>query len=297
MQPLLLYYCGQDALLTTTVLSDAGTPATGSPTVTLTVTDPTGTVTTPATAQSGQGVYSAVVPAMGTSGIWLFRWTATGTGVGYVDEGQLFVRPLGIQQIVDLPSTKAHLNIPAKDRSKDGELQGFILAAGELARDVVGPVVGEQHTEWHNGGSPNITLDWLPVSAVISVTEYVAASTWNLTEQPMGTSHDAYGYTVDLPRGSITRRAVGDAIPFAYGTKNIQVIYTAGRTGLVPWSVRLGSLELIRHLYQLTQQGGRPRWNTAGALDSESSIVPMGFALPQRVLELWKPSKREPGIA
>lgn len=294
---LLLYYCGQDAFLTTTVISDAGTPATGSLTVTLTVTSPTGTVTTPATTQAGLGVYAGVVPAMATSGVWLYRWTATGTGVGFVDEGQIFVRPLGIQQIVDLQSTKAHLNIPDANTSSDGELQGFILAAGELARDVVGPVLGEQHTEWYDGGSPTLTLDWQPVTAVQSVTEYVAASTWNLTEQPLGTSTDAYGYTVDLDRAQIVRRATGGAVNFPTGIKNVKVVYTAGRAGQIPWAVRLGALELIRHLWQLTQQGGRPRWNSAGALDSESSIVPMGFALPQRVLDLWKPQKRPPGIA
>lgn len=294
---MLLYYVGQDARLVTTVISDAGAPATGSLTVALTVTDPTGAVTTPATTQAGQGVYAATVPAMGTAGIWLFRWTATGTGVGYVDEGQLFVRPLGVQQIVDLPSVKAHLNMPADDPTPDGELQGFILAAGELARDVVGPVLSEVHTEWHDGGTVALCLDWHPVAAVTSVTEYIAASTWNLTEQPLGTSTDAYGYTVDLDRGQITRRATGDAVPFPRGRKNVRVIYTAGRSGAIGGALRLGALELIRHLYQLTQQGGRPRWNSAGALDSESSIVPMGFALPQRVLELWKPQKREPGIA
>lgn len=294
---MLLYYVGQDARLTTTVMSDAGAPATGSLTVVLTVTDPTGVVTTPATAQVGQGVYAATVPAMGTAGVWLFRWTATGTGTGFVDEGQLFVRPLGVQQIVDLPSVKAHLNMPATDTSNDGELQGFILAAGELARDVVGPVLGELHTEWHNGGTVSLTLDWQPVSAVASVTEYVAASTWHLTEQPLGTSTDAYGYTVDLDRGQITRRATGGAVCFPNGVKNVKVVYTAGRSGAIGGALRLGALELIRHLWQLTQQGGRPGWRTAGALDSESSIVPMGFALPQRVLELWKPQKRPPGIA
>ncbi|MET7982525.1 hypothetical protein [Streptomyces sp. NPDC005281] len=292
----LIYYAGQDVRLSETILDDTGAPVTGTPTVTLTVTDPHGIVTTPATSTAGSGLYVAAVPAVAVAGIWLLRWTATGTGIGYASESQFQVRPLGVEQIVDLLSVKAHLNLPVTDTSQDAELQGFILAAGELARDVVGPLLPEQHTEWHNGGNPTITLDWLPLATVLSVTEYVSASTWVLTEQPLGTSTDAYGYTVDLDRGQIVRRATGGAVCFPPGIKNVKVVYTAAPPGGIPWTVRLGALELIRHLFQLTQQGGRPRFGGAD-LDGESGGVPTGFALPQRVLELWQPFKRPPGIA
>ncbi|HWU23261.1 MAG TPA: hypothetical protein VN088_17110 [Nocardioides sp.] len=282
--------------LSATVLDDTGTPASGSLTVDVTVTDPSGTVTTPSTTSAGSGVYTAVVPSAATAGTWLYRWTATGTGVGWAEEGQFQVRPLGIEQIVDLASVKAHLNIPTADTTRDAELQGFILAAADLARDVVGPVTAEQHTEWHNGGHPTLTVDWLPLASVQSVTEYIGPTAWVLTEQPLGSSTDAYGYSVDTDRGQITRRAVGDAVCFPLGVKNVKVVYTAGRGGAIPWTVRLGALELIRHLYQLTQQVGRRRFGGA-ALDGEGAVVPSGFALPARVLELWKPFNRPPGVA
>lgn len=295
----LIYTSGQDVGLTTTVLDSGGQPATGALTVDLTVTDPSGATSSPATASAGTGVYTAVVPAVAVTGVWLYRWTATGTNVNWADEGQFQVRPPGIEQVVDLASVKAHLNITASDTRQDDELVGFILAAGDLTRDVVGPILPEQHTEWHNGGHPTISLDWDPVASVQSVTEYIAASTWTLTEQPLGSGGmDAYGYTVDLDRGQITRRAVGGAVPFAYGTKNVKVVYTAGRAGVPPWSVRLGALELIRHLWQLTQQGGGRTRVGGSALDSDgTAMIPAGFALPNRVLELWKPKKRPPGIA
>lgn len=293
----IVYVTGQDVGLTTTALTGTGVPAAGPLTVTLTVTDPTGAVTHPATASAGSGVYTAVVPAVAAAGVWLYRWTATDTGVNWADEGQFQVRPLGIEQVVDLASVKAHLNLNPTDARQDDELRGFILAAGDLARDVVGPLLPEQHTEWHNGGTRTLTLDWLPVASVLSVTEYVSASTWLLTEQPLGTSTDAYGYTLDLDRGQITRRATGGAVCFPAGIKNVKVVYTAGRAGAIPWTVRLGALELIRHLWQLTQQGGRSRFG-GSALDNEGNgMVPIGFALPQRVIELWAPYRRPPGIA
>lgn len=292
----LIYYTGQDVGLSTTVLDDTGAPASGALTVDVTVTDPSGTVTTPATASAGSGVYTAVVPSVAVAGTWLYRWTATGTGVGFAEEGQFQVRPLGIEQIVDLASVKAHLNIPASNTSQDAELQGFILAAADLARDVVGPVTAEQHTEWHDGGAASLTVDWLPLASVQSVTEYIGPTAWVLAEEPLGSSVSSYAYTVDTDRGQITRRAVGDAVCFPHGIKNVKVVYTAGRGGAIPWTVRLGALELIRHLYQLTQQGGRPRFGGA-ALDGEGAVVPSGFALPARVLELWQPFKRPPGVA
>ncbi|WKK26564.1 hypothetical protein QZH56_13785 [Streptomyces olivoreticuli] len=291
----LLYFTGQDIGLTTSVVDDTGAPATGTLTVNLDVTDPTGTVTHPALVNAGGGRYTAVVPSAGVPGVWLYRWTATGPGVGYATEGQVTVRPLGVEQLVDLASVKAHLNLNPADTRQDDELQGFVLAASELARDVVGPLLPEQHTEWHNGGSPTLTLDWLPVASVLSVTEYVSASTWLLTNQPLGTSTDAYGYTIDPDRGQITRRATGGAVPFPSGVKNIKIVYTAGRSGQVPYTVRLGALELIRHLWQLTQQGGRPRFGGT-TLDGDSTGVPTGFALPTRVLELWAPYRRPPGV-
>jgi hypothetical protein len=293
----LLYFTGQDVALTAAPLDDTGAPATGTLVVVLTVTDPAGAVTTPAVTGSA-GAYAAVVPAVAVAGTWLARWTATGTGVRWASEDQFTVRPAGVELIVDLASVKAHLNIPGAATAQDGELQGFILAAGDLARDVVGPVLPETHTEWHDGGQATITLDHQPVASITSVTEYVSASTWNLTYQPLGTSTDAYGYTYDLDTGQITRRATGAAVRFPWGTKNVRVVYTAGRSGQVSWNIRLGALELIRHLWQLTQQGGgRPRIG-GGMLDADGGTpVLTGFALPSRVLELWKPDSRPPGIA
>lgn len=199
-------------------------------------------------------------------------------------------------QIVDLPSVKAHLNITRDDPAQDDELQGFISAASEMARDVVGPVLGEQHTQWFDGGRPSVVPDWLPLVSVESVTEFYGQSQFALTEQPLGAQNSAFGYTVDYITGQITRRTFGGApARFAAGAKNVQVVYTSG-TGTVPYSVRLGALELIRHLWSMSQQGGVPRVGIASMSD-DSTRVPTGFALPNRVLELWQPYRRPPGIA
>ncbi|AEW94598.1 MULTISPECIES: hypothetical protein [Streptomycetaceae] len=293
-----LYYVGQDVGVTTPgpVLDDTGSAATGTLTVTLTVTDPTGAVTMPAVSSTGGGTYAAVVPSVATAGIWLYRWTATGTGVGWASEGQFTVRPMGVEQLVDLESVKKHLNMPLNSQAQDDELQGYILMAADQARDVCGPWLPEQHTQFFDGGVNTIVPDWLPLASIQSATEYYGLSAFPLTEQQLGSQMNAFAYTVDYSTGQITRRTFGgQAAMFAIGAKNVKIVYTAGRPGSVPYTVRLGALELIRHMWQMTQQGGRPKFG--GSAMEGDTAVPTGFALPDRVVELWAPYRRPPGIA
>ncbi|MFJ8437671.1 hypothetical protein [Kitasatospora griseola] len=199
--------------------------------------------------------------------------------------------------IVDLTSVKLHLNIPTTDTRQDVELQRFMDAADDQVRYVCGPIAAELHTDFYDGGRDTIALDHLPLASVQGVVEYIAATAWTLTEQPLGSSVDSYGYTVDLERGTITRRAVGSNVLFPHGLKNVRISYTSGLSGAVPPTVFLGALELIRHLWQMTQQAARPAFGATGSYDSDGAAVPMGFALPSRVLELWAPYRRAPGIA
>lgn len=294
----LIYVVGQDVPITFTVLDDNGQPANAT-TVTVTVTAPDATTQTPAASSTGTtGSYMAVVPSVSQAGMWLVRVTATGAGFAWAYEDQFEVATQGVEQIVDLASVKAHLNIPATNTTQDAELRGFILAASPLIRDICGPIVPEQHTEYFNGGVMTLSVSWQPLISIQSVTEYYGLSTFTLTEQPLGAQMNAFAYTVDYTTGQLTRRTFGgQAAMFAIGDKNIKVVYTAGLTGAtVPFNVRLGALELIRHLWQMTQQGGRPKWGGAG-VDADMERTPIGFAVPDRVIELLAPHRRPPGIA
>jgi hypothetical protein len=292
----LIYFAGQDVAVSAVPVADNGGAPSGAVTVSVTVTDPNGATTSPTVSGPVSGAYTAVVPSVSVAGVWLVRWTATGTGVVWSSETQFQVRAVGVEQLVDLASVKAHLNITPTDTRQDDELQGFILAAADLARDHCGPFIPETHTQYLDGGVPSIVPDWLPVKSVLSVTEFYGLGSFVLTESPLGGGvSSAFAYTVDYGTGVLTRRTFsGDAVDFAEGVKNVKVVYTAGRS-TVPYSIRLGVLELVRHLWQLTQQGGRPKFGGAG--DGGEHFIPTGFALPTRVLELWHPFRRPPGIA
>lgn len=290
-----VYSNGQDVALNVTVLNDAQLPANAA-SVTVTVTQPDGSTLTPTPINAGPGVYQAVVAAPTQTGTYLVHWSASGSGFSFSYDDQFQVRPTGVEQIVDLASTKAHLNMRADDTSQDAELMGFILAATPVIRDMIGPIVPEQHVEFFDGGVMTISVAWQPLISIQSIYEYYGLSKFLLTEQPLGTQMNAFGFTVDYITGQVTRRTFGgEAALFADGDKNVEVHYTAGR-GDIPYNVRLGALEFIRHNWSMTQQAGRPRVRP-GMDGGGEMAVPIGFAVPDRVVELLSPHRRPPGIA
>lgn len=290
-----IYNNGQDVPLNVTVLNDAQAPANAA-SVTVTVTQPDGTALNPTPANAGTGIYQAVVTAPTQTGTFLVHWSATGSGFAFTYDDQFQVRPAGAEQIVDLASVKAHLNMIPTDTTQDAELTGFILGATTVIRDMIGPIVPEQHLEYFDGAVMTISVAWQPLLSIQSIYEYYGLSAFLLTEQPLGTQINAFGFTVDYITGQVTRRTFGgQAALFAVGDKNIKVAYTAGRSD-VPYNVRLGALELIRHNWSMTQQAGRPRIRSGMDAGGELA-VPIGFAVPDRVVEWLAPHRRPPGIA
>lgn len=290
-----VFYLGQDVPIAVGVVNNSGVP-TNATTVVATVTNPDGTVQTPAVVNSSTGTYQAVVPAAAQTGTYLVRWVASGSFT-FVSESQFQVQPSAVEQVVDIASVKAHLNLNLNDVSQDAELLGFILAATPIIRDIIGPILPETHTQFFNGGVGTISLPWQPVMSIQSATEYYGLSAFLLTEQPLGSQMNAFAFTVDYVTGQLTRRTFGgQAALFAVGDKNVKVSWTAGRPD-VPYNVRLGALELIRHNWQMTQQGGRGRMRSSVGGGGDEMSVPIGFAVPDRVVEMLAPHRRPPGVA
>jgi hypothetical protein len=193
--------------------------------------------------------------------------------------------------IASLAEAREYLNFNT-DTSHDTELQRFIDAADPVIEDIVGPVNEVQVTEWYDGGRSTIVLHQNPVVSVDTVTEYNGATPNTLTVAATPAAAGTYTYTFD-PDGILQRVIPGGRSYFPYGMSNVVVTYTVGRSP-VPANIKLAALELIRHLYQSTQQGGRPAFN-GGALD-EGPWAPASFAVPTRVIELLNPYRREPRI-
>jgi len=202
-----------------------------------------------------------------------------------------------VTSLVTLDDVHSHLNLP--DSSADAEIMGFIEAATAYVEFQTGPIIPKQFTEVHDGGGPSIVLDNPPVLSVESVTEYVGATGYTLTQSELGSPTGAYAFSIDdAARGILTRRWSGGLVgPFVGGVKNVQVTYTAGRAS-VPADIRMAVLEDIRGLYTQTQYG-RPGASFGGGIGSEAaeqwSAVPM-HAFP-RLAALLEGPTRTPSLA
>lgn len=209
--------------------------------------------------------------------------------------------------IVTLSDLKTHLRYPSPTTSSsdDTGLQGFIYAATEVIEDEVGKVVQRQVIEYHDGGQIAIYLKQKPVLEVVQVIENWGYYNWQLADQPATTvpATNLFAYSLDNPaEGRVTRRSVGNiAIPFmALGEmfpNNVKVTYIAGRN-MVPWAVRLATLELCAHWWQNSQQrqyasGGSLSGNYDEAIE-DSGGGAYNAGIPYRILEILKPHRRTP---
>jgi hypothetical protein len=144
----------------------------------------------------------------------------------------------------------------------------------------VGPVAVRTVTETHNVGQVEaLALRKSPALALVSVTAVLSG----------GTSYDVDALDLDAANG-IVRRKDGGRL---YGP--LRVAYTAGRR-IVPENIS-GATELIlQHLWRTRTGPGRPQLGT-GDFDVTEPIPGLGYAIPNRALQLLDPDNDGPGMA
>jgi len=275
------------------VLADVTTPA-------LTITLPDQSTVTPAVAKTATGTYAPTTPYIAVqAGIHRVSWVGT-TGAQTQERTDTFnILPADPRFLISLADARAGLGTISSNTVKDEDLRSFIAAATPIMENIVGPILRTSRVETYDGGSPQIVLINAPLISISSIIEsYGSNYQRTLTAQDVfaGSSLDAFGYTVDLASGVLTRRSAGRAIPFAYGKRNIQVSYVSGRTS-VTGNLLLATRLVIRQLWLVAgQQGYRPNMgapDTSGASTGAST----GFAVPNAVLELCAAHTRPPGVA
>lgn len=264
--------------LTTRDAAGALADVTGTPVCTITL--PDATTATPAVAHPSTGVYTISFPTT-QAGRHVVRWVTTGPAQAQTDV--FWVAPADPGAIIGLADARSALRLPAGTTIGDEDLRELIVAASFLMDDLCGPVAPRSCDEWHDGGGGTIALLQRPVIAVSTVSESYGSFTRALTAQPLsGSSFDAYGYTVDLQTGILTRRTSGAIAPFAAGRQNVHVTYTAGRT-FVPANLLRATRRLVRWLWQTEQQGQRP---SGSRPDAPTTTTPSGHQIPTVVKEL-----------
>lgn len=179
--------------------------------------------------------------------------------------------------------------ISKSDTVDDVELGGFVDAITGVVESITGPINSVAVTDTFSPcEASRVYLRRVPVLAVTSVKEYRGSTTYTLTNQPVGSATDVYGYSLDdASYGVVVRRSVASVeVPFG---DIVVVTYTAGYA-TVPANVRLAALELIRENWVGSKNPGRRP-------PAEQQWDVNGFYVPQGIRELLRPNAAMPGIA
>ena len=258
------------------VLADVGTGPTA------VVTLPDATTTSATVTKDATGTYTATVAAS-LPGRYRIVWSGSGSnsgGLPYVDVADAFAADGRL--IVSLSEARAALNVPSTTLTNDDELLGYIYAATIVVENLVGSVLVATKVETHSGdGRAMLRLGQLP-TGITSVTEN-------------GTTLAAADYCYDgaglLWRGSRPgARAWSSTAP-----RNCVVTYTVG-SGVVPANITKAAANLIRHWWD---QGLQQSYYVGGEPDMTASTSIAGYAVPNFVVDLLKPSlsNHVPGFA
>ena len=265
-------------------------------TVTLTVLQPDGTSAGPYTVtHSSTGVYAYSFTTT-QAGRHLGQWSASGSNAG--GEPQTF-QVLPVAPLLTIGEMKAHLSLESS--GDDDEINAFLAAAVPILEGIAGPIYPRVITsEAHDAGTIQIWTDFAPIISVSSLTEMWGLTQYTLSAQPVGSSTNMWGYTIDDPReGRITRRGTASiAVPFgaaastwgSIATGTVQISYTAGRANPSE-NIRFACKELVKYLWR--QVHGGPSSFQDGFV-SAASVSGVSDAMMQRLRLILGPEAVRP---
>jgi len=178
--------------------------------------------------------------------------------------------------LISLEYAREGLNFKSAETVRDADLTTYVQAATPVIESLVGPVFPVTRTRRFAGGSSAVVLPEVALTIVevaedgTATTDFVFDSVANIV------------YAGD-PAGSRS---------FADGVLAVSVEYTAG-FATVPEPLQLAARELVRHWWQQGKQSNRPAFDD---VPDAVAGVPLGFAVPRRVVELCQPYVRVPGF-
>jgi hypothetical protein len=259
-------------------------------TAVLTVTAPDQiTITTPTVTVTG-GTATASVPGLQV-GQYLLVWVVTGTAPD-ASQDQFSVVAAALD-LVDLADIKQDLRIAATDTTYDVQLRRWIKAATGVATIVMGPVTPTTETYTIDGGNGFFVLPRRWITSITSLVEVISTTVFTLTEQPLGSSVNNYGYTWDRFTNKVVRRGgSGNIQNFPDGADNVICVYVAGMT-VIPEDVQLGANFLVRHFFK---KGDVPVKSLLKPADPSEGVPVGNYLVPREVMDVWQPYVLTPGI-
>lgn len=240
-------------------------------TVTLTITLPDGTTTSPIVSNpptvTGTYVY---VYAPTVPGLHAVRWVFSGDNASAPLLDAFYVESATVAPLVSLAEARQYCRLSSP--ADDAEVQRFALVTSDLCERYTQVWRRVSLTETFDGGVTFLRLR----PPVVSVTTVVEG----------GVTLASIDWTLDKRRGWLYRGTTRGVWLWAPGRQNVVVTYVAGSAGDIPASVRQGVLLLVRHLWD-SQRGGSGLPRQSG---TDFTYDPRtGFTIPNAVLELWRP--------
>lgn len=255
---------------------DPGGALASAVTAVVTVTLPDETTVTPAvtedpdTAGKYWADYVTTVP-----GRHSVRWVWSGPAAAYTDVFD--VQEQAPPTILSLRDARAHLNkISSTD---DDEVRFWNVAATRAVEHFVGPVVARSFTEEHQvRNALAVVLHQTPVLALTAVDSVMTG----------GDAYTVDSLHVDLDTGEVLRLDGGLL------SGRLRITYRAGRT-VIRENLTAAARIILEHLW-LTQRGNRGGL-AGGGQDLSDPIPGLGYAVPNRALQLLEPDRLPPGVA
>ncbi|WP_405924856.1 hypothetical protein [Streptomyces sp. NBC_00035] len=270
------YDLGATARLTADCRDPGGTLVTAS-TATVTVTLPDGSTVSPAAAETAtDGVYQADYVTE-QSGRHTVRWVFTGPAHAYTDA--LDVREEAPPTVLPLADAKGLLKKKG-DASDDSLVRFWNESTTRAVEYFVGPVVVRTVSEGHYVGLANaIALRKTPALELVSMTSLLSG----------GVTYDVADLVLDGSLGIVIRRDGGRI----YGP--VRMVYRAGRI-VIPANILGASQLILQHLWRTLAGPGRPQ-RGVDDYDVTEPIPGLGYAIPNRAVQLMNPDDDGPGIA
>lgn len=267
------YDLGDPVVLTFLTVDSAGNPANSS-SVVLTITKPDGTTETPAVTNppAVTGTYT-VTYSPATAGRYLARWVATVTNPQAYTEA-FDVRDAAPPLLFSLSDAKSLLNVSST--TNDAKMRDLIESTTAAVEFLAGSVVRRTVIERYEAfGSDTLVLRSAPVLSVTTITPILTG----------GLTYEVANVDVDGNTG-IIQNVNGKGF---FGP--LRITYVAGRV-VVPAAIRDAGRIILKHLWTVqTGPSGLPRLNI-GNDEGTTTIIGLGYALPNRAIQLLQPYLR-----
>lgn len=179
-----------------------------------------------------------------------------------------------VDGLITLADAKLSLGKSVGDTSSDADIENYIEAATPVIENITGPMIARNRTYVRDGGGV-IVVD--PFNSIVSVTESGVAVT---------------DFVANGTAGIVTAGTSSTTRAFKAGVGNVVVVASVG-SATIPPNIQLAARELVRFWWQLGRQGNRPAFGN----EMPSEVVPSGFAVPRRVIELCEPHRSSVGFA